>query len=141
MTGTCRFCRDGIDPKKTRIMRKSKYSYVALAYPRLVKGHLLVIPKRHVERISELNNEELIDIMALTRKYCEKVLSFSKGYTVRNNYMPFLTETERKVNHMHIQIIPRGDSDKIYAKSITLENTLFERPSKEEIEDVIKRLK
>ena len=136
----CRFCREGINPERTKILEENKSAYVTLANPRLVKGHLLIIPWRHIEKISELTEKEVLDVIALTNKYCNKILKISKGYTIRNNYMPFLGETERKVNHLHIQIIPREFTDEIYTKSITPENTLFKKITEEEYEEVMKKI-
>jgi len=52
----CVFCE--INKEKTRIIEEKEYTLVILSNPRLTEGHLLIIPKRHVEKISELNKEE-----------------------------------------------------------------------------------
>ncbi|PIZ88519.1 MAG: hypothetical protein COX90_04175 [Candidatus Nealsonbacteria bacterium CG_4_10_14_0_2_um_filter_38_17] len=52
----CPFCN--INKEKTRIIKEGKNVFVVFSNPRLVKGHLLVIPKRHVVKISELNAKE-----------------------------------------------------------------------------------
>jgi len=52
----CPFCN--INSEKTRILKDGNFTRVVFSNPRLMPGHLLVIPKRHVEKISDLNKEE-----------------------------------------------------------------------------------
>jgi len=103
-------------------------------------GHLLVIPKRHVERMSELNDAELLELIHVVNTYCDKVLKFAKGYMVKNNFMPFLEESRLKVNHMHIHILPRNFSDDLYTKALFNESTLYEDLSDEEYSIILKKL-
>ena len=42
-----------------RIIEKRKHAFAILRNPRLLKHHVLIIPNRHVENISELNSEEV----------------------------------------------------------------------------------
>lgn len=47
-----------LDLERNRIIRESEKSYVILSNPCLMKGHCLIIPKKHVEKLSQLNLEE-----------------------------------------------------------------------------------
>jgi len=51
----CPFC--SIDLERTRILDETKNTYVLISNPVLVPHHLLVIPKKHVSKLSELNKE------------------------------------------------------------------------------------
>jgi len=135
----CRFC--SIDPKRSRIIKKFKYCYVMFSNPRLVPGHLLVIPNRHVERMSELDDKELLELNRTVNKYCDKVLKFSEGYMIKNNYMPFLDESDRKVNHLHIHIIPRYNMDGLYTKAMIHENELFRHLTEKEYKEILEKMK
>lgn len=134
----CRFCN--INPERTKIVEEFEHVKVILANPRLMPGHLLVIPKRHVERMSELNDAELLELIHVVNTYCDKVLKFAKGYMVKNNFMPFLEESRLKVNHMHIHILPRNFSDDLYTKALFNESTLYEDLSDEEYSIILKKL-
>jgi diadenosine tetraphosphate (Ap4A) HIT family hydrolase len=53
----CPFCE--ITTEKTeRVIRETESTFAVLSNPQLMSGHLLVIPKRHVEKLSELSKEE-----------------------------------------------------------------------------------
>jgi diadenosine tetraphosphate (Ap4A) HIT family hydrolase len=136
---SCSFCN--IDPERSKVIKKFKYVYVIFSNPRLTPGHLLVIPNRHVKRISELKDEELLELFHVMNLYCDKVLKFAKGYMIKNNYMPFLDEGERKVNHMHFHILPRNFNDKIYMKMIKPGDKLFEYLTDEEYREMLKKLR
>ncbi len=56
----CPFCK--INFKKNPIIMDGKYSVVIPSNPSLMIGHLLILPKRHVEKISDLDNGELLII-------------------------------------------------------------------------------
>lgn len=119
----CRFC--SIDTFKTRTIKTYKYTFVVFSNPRLMPGHILVIPKRHVEKLTDLKiaeRKELFDVVSI---YCDKVLKFSSGYNIHHNYMPMLDESKTKVNHMHIHIWPREFNDELYLKMLIHEQELF----------------
>jgi diadenosine tetraphosphate (Ap4A) HIT family hydrolase len=134
----CRFCE--LDANKSKVIELFKHCYVMFSNPRLIYGHLLIVPNRHVVRMSELHTDELQEIMHVVNLYCDKVLKFSKGYMIKNNYMPFLEESDRKVNHLHIQIIPRWNQDELFTKALIHENELFKPLTEEEYKEVIEKM-
>jgi len=46
----CVFC--DINKEKTRLIKNGKNVFIIFSNPRLMEGHLLVVPKRHVAKIS-----------------------------------------------------------------------------------------
>ena len=74
-------------------------------------GHLLICPVRHIPDLDSASDEELLEMMKLTRD-CQKVLSeaiMPHGFNVGLNFgrcagagLP---------EHMHIHIVPRWDGD------------------------------
>jgi len=135
---TCRFCH--INVERTRVVEEFDHVMVILANPRLMPGHLLVIPKRHVERISELEDSEILELFHVVNAYCDKILKFAKGYMIKNNFMPFLEESRLKVNHLHVHILPRVFDDELYADALFEESTLYQDLTDEEISDIRKKL-
>jgi histidine triad (HIT) family protein len=129
----CPFC--DIDEEKTRIVQEGKTYYVALSNPRLVPGHLLIIPKRHMEKASELSEEERREIFDAVIKMQETVLAkFSTGCDIRSNYRPFLKPGWVKVNHLHFHLQPRELEDELYQQSQKFEKELWKELPEEERE-------
>lgn len=125
----CPFCE--IDPRKTFIIKEKEFCRVVFSNPRLKPGHLLVIPKRHIEKPFELNEAERREIFDTVLEYQKKILEkMSSGCDIRQNCRPFLPESEIKVDHVHFHLLPRELHDEIYAK--TKDQTLLFSPLTEE---------
>jgi histidine triad (HIT) family protein len=133
----CPFCK--IDAEKTRLIWSGKNTVVFLSNPRLMRGHILVIPKRHVEKITELTSEEQTELFETVLKFQERILSkLSRGCDIRQNYRPFQKQDNLKVNHLHIHLQPRELFDELYEKCQIAEKEIFEELSNEEKEELTK---
>jgi len=136
----CPFCN--IDKEGTRIIKEGKYNYVYFSNPRLMDGHLLVIPKKHIERLSELSKDEKEELFDLVIEYQEKILeNIAKGCDIRQNYRPFQKQDDLKLDHLHIHLQPREFKDELYQKSQIFEKDIFRKLTQEEINKISKLLK
>lgn len=136
----CPFCN--ITEDRTKIIKKGKNVFVILSDPRLTEGHLLIIPKRHVEKLSELNKKEKEKLLNTAIEFQEKILlKISTGCDIRCNYRPFQKENGLKVNHLHIHLQPREFEDKLYKKSQIFEKKIFKQLTNKEISKISKLLK
>lgn len=121
MSKDCPFC----DPED-RVLKENKQALVILSNPRKVPGHFLVLPKRHIEQPWDLTKDELVDIFELIFLVEQKILGkLGDGVDVRQNYRPFLTQSELKVNHVHFHVYPRSLEDYLYKVSEQFETQLF----------------
>lgn len=133
----CPFCT--INPAKNVILKEGNNVRVIFSNPRLMPGHLLVIPKRHVEKISELNEEEKKELFDTTVEFQEKILSkFADGCDIRQHYRPFCKQDDVKVDHLHIHLQPRKFEDELYKKVQVFERNAFKEVSPEELKKLIK---
>jgi len=133
----CPFCE--IDKERTRVVKRGKHVLVILSDPRLVDGHLLVMPTRHVERLAELSAEERGELLNTVVKFQEKILSkFAAGCDIRSNYRPFIKQNDLKVNHLHFHLLPRELEDDLYQRCQKFEKEIFKRLTKEELEKFYK---
>lgn len=74
-------------------------------------GHLMIVPKRHVARLSELDADELLELMTLGQA-TEKALGavyaphgFNLGMNLGRSAGAGIAE------HLHMHIVPRWDGD------------------------------
>lgn len=136
----CPFCE--IDCEKNKIIDERKYIRVIFSNPRLVPGHILVVPKRHVEKLSELKPAEKEELLNTVIEWQENIISkFSAGCDIRQNYRPFQKQDRLKVNHLHIHLQPRDAGDKLYSKCQIFEKEIFKDLTQVEIKKNIKKLK
>jgi len=138
MSERCVFC--DVNSMNGRILDESKNTITILSNPCLVKGHVLVMPKRHVEKLSEFNKEERVELIEQVTKIQEKLLEKFKGCDVRQNYRPFQKEDGLKIDHLHIHLQPRELFDELYEKCQVHEKKIFKKLNKEELDDLTKEV-
>ena len=86
-------------------------------------GHLLIIPKKYVEKLSELNSEERKEIFDTAIYFQEKILkNIAPGCDMRQHYRPFIPQRKFKVNHLHIHLQPRKNKDKLWEEISAIES-------------------
>lgn len=108
----CPFCsRNGM------IITENKHAYAMLDRMPIYTGHILVVPKKHYECITEIPLKELIGVMSLVKGMERRLIKRMgvKGLTIRQNWAPFLKENGLVVRHLHFHIIPRHLNDKLAA--------------------------
>lgn len=72
------------------------------------EGHVLIVPKQHVDSIDKLSDEILIDIMNLSKKIVValKEIYGNDGYSIMQNGGKFCD-----FGHIHFHVFPRYDND------------------------------
>jgi diadenosine tetraphosphate (Ap4A) HIT family hydrolase len=105
----CPFC----DPEviKTQVIYENVNVRVFYNRSPVNKGQCIVVPKRHVTNIRELNQEELIDLITtvqlVSQKYQESMQLEGFNYGFNEGYY-----SGQRVDHFHFHIMPRVDGDK-----------------------------
>lgn len=135
----CPFCN--LTSEKDRIIKTTEHSIALLSNPRLMEGHTLVIPKRHIEKLADLTAGEREDLVSLVVKMEEKILkTIAPGCDIRQNYRPFQAASNLKVHHLHIHLQPRTLNDDLYQRCQKFETEIFAPLSSGEAEEVLKSL-
>ncbi|MCI4353415.1 MAG: HIT family protein [Thermoplasmata archaeon] len=73
----------------------------------ITRGHVLVVPKRHVDRLTDLRDEEYGDLFRALAKVCRMTERLSMDYNVAVNQGALAGQI---VFHLHFHIIPRYDT-------------------------------
>jgi len=104
----CIFCKI-IDRKiPAKIVLETENSLAFLdAFP-LTRGHTLVIPKKHHEKIQNLSSKENIDLFSIMHKVIPSVdkLTGSTLIAIHNG-----KEAGQDIPHVHIHLVPRSIND------------------------------
>lgn len=101
----------------------------------LTPGHSLVIPKKHVEVFSELEDELVGEVFKVTKRV-EKALDSAlnpDGFTIGINDGK---AAGQEIPHLHINILPRFKNDR--GGSI---HTIVKNPPEEEISEIAEKVK
>lgn len=132
----CPFCE--IDKTRTRVIQETPLALIILSNPRLMPGHTLVIPKRHVEKPSDFTEAERKGIFDTVLAMQDKIMSvFSSGCDIRQNCRPFMPQSRVKVDHVHFHLQPREMEDELYHVSQIHEKQLWQDLTAEEMENFL----
>ena len=104
----CIFCKISSGEIPTKIITKTKNSIAFLdAFP-LTRGHTLVIPKNHHEKIQDMTVEENSDLFSTVHKIISKVdrLTGATLVAIHNG-----RDAGQEVPHVHIHLVPRSADD------------------------------
>ena len=108
----CIFCdkpKEGND-RKNLILFKGETSFIIMNRYPYSNGHLMAVPYRHTNNMSELNEKERLELMNLTTK-CIEVLKVMKpdGFNVGMNLG---TAGGAGIDdHLHFHVVPRWNGD------------------------------
>lgn len=115
----------------------------------VLPGHSLVIPKRHVESLFELSEEETGELMKLGRKTA-KLLSIVFNTDAFDWAIQEKEAAGQSVPHLHMHVVPRKIGDlpnpgdwyqEIEKASIHIESAGRKKLRPEQMKDVVERLK
>jgi len=140
MNEPCPFCTSA--KQEQRILKEGQYAYVIFSNPRLMPGHLLVIPKRHMEgKIKDLSKEERDEIFDLIAEFQSKILEkLASGCDIRQNYKPYVENSRTHVNHLHFHLYPREYKDELHEKADIYRKPLYQDLAQEEKERLFRLL-
>ncbi len=95
---------------KENIFYEDEFFYAIYNIKPAVYGHSLIITKRHVELLKDMNKDESKDFI----KFTNKVLFIVDKFTGTDQYDLILQRGEyagQSINHIHFHIIPRKKDD------------------------------
>jgi bis(5'-adenosyl)-triphosphatase len=103
----CPFCTSTIDD--ITFLESDGFRAIVNVAP-ILPGHSLIIPKRHVERLLELSDDEVAEMVKLSRRAIALLMRFygSDGFdwTIQES-----EAAGQSVPHLHLHLIPRSRGD------------------------------
>lgn len=120
----CPFCKIKENLDREAICYENELVLAFMDIRQINIGEVLVIPKRHVENIFELSEQELIAISKVVRLISNAV---RKGFNPDGIMIYNLSGRTQEIPHLHFHIIPRYKNDKyseVTAKVISKEESL-----------------
>ena len=104
----CIFCKITKKEISSKLIMESKNSMAFLdAFP-VSRGHTLVIPKHHYEKVQDMREEDNVDLFNTVRNVITKIdkITGSTLVAVHNG-----RDSGQEIQHVHVHLIPRELSD------------------------------
>ena len=104
----CIFCKIVAGTIPTKILNETSHSISFLdAFP-LARGHVLVISKKHHQKIQDMTCEENNDLFSLVYQMLSKVDSITGStlVAVHNG-----KDAGQEIPHVHVHLVPRDKND------------------------------
>jgi histidine triad (HIT) family protein len=106
-SGPCIFCDIVARKSSAWIVYEDERTLAFLDLFPFTRGHLLVVPKRHVDRLVDLPADEFGPYLSAVAEVCRRVERLSHHYNVAMNQGALAGQI---AFHLHVHIIPRyGD--------------------------------
>ena len=132
----CIFCKIISGDIPTKILNETKDSISFLdAFP-LTKGHVLVIPKKHHQKIQDMGEQENNDLFYLVNLMTSKVDSITGAtlIAIHNG-----KDAGQEIPHVHVHLVPRSNNDSAGAIHSMFNSEL--KLSESELDELYKKLK
>ena len=132
----CIFCKIAKKEISSKIIAETKKSIAFLdAFP-LSRGHTLVIPKCHYEKVQDMTDMDSTDLFNTVHKVISKVdkLTGATLLAIHNG-----RDSGQEIPHVHVHLIPRQSSDQ--AGPV---HSMFKdkpKPSDEELDELSTKIK
>lgn len=104
----CIFCKIIKKEIPAKILAETEHTIAFLdAFP-LTKGHTLVIPKKHYEKVQDIPSGENMDLFETVRKLIKNVdkITGATLVAIHNG-----KESGQEIPHVHVHLVPRSLSD------------------------------
>ncbi|MBI4148032.1 HIT domain-containing protein [Candidatus Woesearchaeota archaeon] len=108
----------------------------------VLKGHVLIVSKRHVELCKDLNADEQASLVGQIIDV-QRMLTRAYGATGFCVVMQDGVSAGQSVNHLHVHIVPRVDGDMHkgeFYQSLLVDSTRRHPISAEEMQERVKEL-
>lgn len=104
----CTFCEIVTGGRPAAVVYEDGACLAFLDHKPLFPGHVLLVPRRHVETLAELPDELLQPLFAAARMLSHAVV---KAMEAEGSFVAMNNHVSQSVPHLHIHIVPRRKGD------------------------------
>lgn len=131
----CIFCRIARGEEKAEKIYETNDVVAFLDIKPRAPGHALVVPKKHIELLTELNDELLSEVFKATREV-ERMLKKALDPDAFNVGINDGRAAGQVIPHLHVNIFPRFEDDKGGPVHLVVDN-----PPSKSISEIAKKIR
>ena len=114
----CPFC----DIEKKYIVEKWKHFTLLLSRAPYIKDHILIVPNRHIVRMSEIKQEEWWTLVPLIEKWVKKLEKFHSEVNLLLRDWVAKWVLWKSIDHLHFHLVP---DTQIYSSAWWLDRKVY----------------
>ena len=107
-TGECRFCAIVAGRAAASVVYEDDLSVAFLDVRPVFPGHVLVVPRAHVETFAELPGDLLAPVMTVAQRVCVAV---EQAMEAHGTFVAMNNRVSQSVPHLHVHVVPRRRKD------------------------------
>ncbi|MBI2435993.1 MAG: HIT family protein [Candidatus Hydrogenedentes bacterium] len=111
----CVFCEIGNGRAPALLVLEERDHVAFLDHRPLLHGHVLLVPRRHVETFLELGPEEIGAVYGLAQRLAR---ALETGLSADGSFLAVNTRISQSVPHFHIHIVPRWKNDGLFSPKL-----------------------
>lgn len=108
MAASCTFCRIIQGDLAAHVIADEPFFLAFLDHQPLFPGHVLVVPKAHVETLTDLSPSDAGPLFQLVQRVARAV---EVGMKADGFFMAANNRVSQSVPHLHIHVVPRRKKD------------------------------
>lgn len=110
MTKTCAFCTIARGGDAHRVYEDDRL-IAFLDHAPLIKGHVLVMPRDHVETLDDLPDALIAPLFTVVRNIGA---AFPRALGADGSFTAINTRVSQSVPHVHVHVVPRRNGDGLF---------------------------
>jgi histidine triad (HIT) family protein len=108
MTGSCLFCAIAGGEASAVIVGADEHTVAFLDIRPLFHGHVLLVPRVHVETLPDLPADQLAPLFARAQALCRAV---ETAMDATGTFVAMNNRVSQSVPHLHVHVVPRRPKD------------------------------
>ena len=109
---SCIFCGIARGEAESSTVFEDGSTIAFLDHRPLLPGHVLVVPKTHVETLPDLPADLLAPLLANVQRLCRAV---ERGLEAEGSFVAVNNRISQSVPHLHVHVVPRWKGDGLFS--------------------------
>lgn len=104
----CLFCRIGTAAEDADIVYEDALCFAFLDHKPLFPGHVLVMPRAHIETLADLPSDEVGEFFRVVQRL---ELAVERAMEAEGSFIAINNRVSQSVPHLHVHVVPRRKKD------------------------------
>ncbi len=104
----CLFCRIAAGEAPAAVVHADDETVAFLDVRPVFEGHVLVVPRVHVETLPELPSGLLVPVMGVVQRVCD---ALETALGAHGTFVAMNNRVSQSVPHLHVHVVPRRRKD------------------------------